>query len=108
MATKVKVVLQRVEAKDYHDVAAMVTAGVSLAKGLSSARQLYGSAFQPSEALKALVYFEGGDLHTVSAPERQTLINAVSAVRELPEVSLAAKTLADAGPHKTWGHDFRM
>lgn len=105
MATKVKVVLQRVEAKDYHDVAAMVTAGVSLPKGLSSARQLYGNAFQPSEALKALVYFEGGDLHTVSAHERQTLIDAVSAVRDLPNVEIAAATLADHGPRNTRGND---
>lgn len=108
MATKVKVVVQRVEAKDYCDVAAMVAAGVSLAKGLSSARQLYGNAFQPSEALKALVYFEGGDLHTLSGLERKTLIDAASVVRELPEVSLAAKTLAEDGPRKRRdnGHGF--
>jgi hypothetical protein len=57
MATKVKVVLQRAEAKDYRDIAAMINADVSLAHGLASARQLYGSNFQPSESLKALVYF---------------------------------------------------
>ncbi len=62
MATKVKVVLQRAEAKDYRDVVAMVNAGVSLSRGLASARQLYGSNFQPSESLKALVYFNDGDL----------------------------------------------
>lgn len=37
MATKVKVVLQRAEAKDYRDVAAMVNVGVSLSRGLASA-----------------------------------------------------------------------
>lgn len=95
MATKVKVVLQRVEAKDYRDVAALVASGASLAKGLSSARQLYGGAFQPTEALKALVYFEGGDLQALSAYERDTLIAASSAVRDLPEVALVAKTLSD-------------
>lgn len=95
MATKVKVVLQRVEAKDYRDVAAMSAAGVSLAKGLSSARQLYGSAFQPSEALKALVYFDGGDLDSLSPAERQTLIAAVAGVRDLPEVSLGSEMLGN-------------
>jgi len=94
MATKVKVVLQRVESKDYRDVAAMVTSGASLAKGLASARQLFGKAFQPSEALKALVYFEGGDLHVLSDSERNTLIDAVAAVRDLPDVSIAATSLA--------------
>jgi len=53
MATKVKVVLQRAEAKDYRDVAAMINAGVSLSRGLASARLLFGPNFQPSESLKA-------------------------------------------------------
>ena len=39
MATKVKVVLQRAEAKDYRDVATMVRAGVSLASGLGAAHR---------------------------------------------------------------------
>lgn len=94
MATKVKVVLQRVEAKDYRDVAAMVAARVSLAKGLASARQLYGNAFQPSEGLKALVYFEGGDLATLSTVEKRTLVEAVAAVRELPHVTIVSRSLA--------------
>lgn len=93
MATKLKVLLQRVEAKDYRDVVAMVGAGVSLARGLAAARQLYGSTFQPSESLKALVYFEGGDLDTLAAEEKQALVRAVSAVRELPEVSIVSRVL---------------
>ena len=40
MATKLKVLLQRVESKDYRDVDAMIRAGVSLARGLASARAL--------------------------------------------------------------------
>lgn len=49
MATKVKVVLQRAEAKDYRDVAAMVNAGISLPHGIAAARLIFGSNFQPSE-----------------------------------------------------------
>lgn len=94
MATKVKVVLQRAEAKDYRDVAAMINAGVSLAHGLASARQLFGSNFQPSESLKALVYFNDGDLQTLSAAEKKTLVNAVKAVRDLPQVSLRSTSLS--------------
>lgn len=93
MATKLKVPLQRVEAKDYRDVAAMVSANVSLARGLAAARQLHGGTFQPSESLKALVYFEGGDLDTLAAEEKQTLVRAVSAVRALPEVSIVSHVL---------------
>lgn len=96
MATKVKVVLQRAEAKDYRDVAAMVHAGVSLSHGLAGARLLFGQNFQPSESLKALVYFADGDLHTLSAAEKNTLVEAVAMVRTLPELTLRAKCLSAA------------
>src|SRR5690606_36120575 len=86
MATKVKVVLQRNEAKDYKDIAAMLKAGVSLAKGLAAARTMYGPNFQPGESLKALVSFEGGDLDTLTSSEKDVLIEAVDNVRELPDV----------------------
>ena len=94
MATKLKVMLQRVEAKDYQDIAAMLRSGVSLAKGLAAARVMYGRDFQPSESLKALVYFEGGDLHVLSREDRETLIKAASTVRDLPSVRLAARCLS--------------
>lgn len=94
MATKVKVVLQRAEAKDYRDVAAMLDAGASLSHGLAAARRLYGPNFQPSESLKALVYFNDGDLKTLSADEKKTLVDAVKAVRDLPDVALRSISLS--------------
>jgi len=93
MATKVKVVLQRAEAKDYRDVAAMVSAGVDLTHGLSAARAMYGINFQPSESLKALVYFDDGDLHTLTKSDRTCLIQAVSRVRDLPQVRILSQQL---------------
>lgn len=96
MATKVKVILQRAEAKDYRDLAAMIEAGASLPRALASARLLYGPNFQPSESLKALVYFADGDLDTLSAAEKKTLVDAVKAVRDLPDVALASTSLGAA------------
>ncbi len=93
MATKVKVILQRAEAKDYSDIAAMVNAGVSLSKGLSSAREMYGLNFQPSESLKAMVYFEDGDLRTLEKGARNTLVKAVIEVRDLPPVAILGQQL---------------
>ena len=87
MATKVKVVLQRAEAKDYRDIAEMIRAGVSLPRGLATARELFGPSFQPSESLKALVYFADGDLGTLTKDEKSALVQTVSAVRELPPVA---------------------
>ena len=101
MATKVKVVLQRAEAKDYRDVAAMVNAGVNLARGLASARLLYGPNFQPSESLKALVYFNDGDLKTLTMAEKQTLVEAIKKVRDLPDVALRGHTLTGLSEEQT-------
>jgi hypothetical protein len=94
MATKVRVILQRAEAKDYRDIAAMVKAGVSLSGGLAAARQLYGVNFQPSESLKAMVYFEDGDLATLTRLEKACLVEAVSKVGDLPDVSVCSPRLS--------------
>jgi hypothetical protein len=94
MATKLKVLLQRVEAKDYQDIAALIKVGVSLEKGLAAAREMFGHSFQPSESLKALVYFEGGDLDALARPDRETLIQAVNVVRRLPTVKNLAHALS--------------
>lgn len=94
MATKVKVVLQRAEAKDYVDIAEMAKAGVSLARALASAREMYGPNFQPSESLKALVYFADGDLRGLANAVKATLIETVSAVRSLPTAQIISRQLS--------------
>ncbi len=94
MATKLKVLLQRVEAKDYLDIATLITSGTPLDTGVAGARALFGPHFQPSECLKALVYFQGGDLDTLPADTRTVLIDTVSAVETLPEVPIISHTLA--------------
>lgn len=77
LATKLKVILQRIEAKDYLDIAAILRSGELLEDGLAGATALYSPAFQPSEAMKALTYFEGGDLDILSSEDREYLIRAV-------------------------------
>lgn len=102
MATKVKVILQRAEAKDYRDIAAMINAGVSLSKGLASARVLYGSNFPIIESMKALAYFADGDLQILTATEKTCLVGAVGVVRELPEVRILSRRLIASATH---GHN---
>lgn len=94
MATKLKVIFQRIEAKDYLDIVAMLRAGVSLREGLAAAREMYGPAFQPSECLKALTYFSGGDLDMLPRGDKDTLMEAAGAVRDLPKVEIVARELA--------------
>lgn len=93
MATKVKTIIQRVNSKDYMDIAAMIKAGVSLAKGLAAAAEMFKS-FQPSISLKTMAYFEGEDLQSLTPEIKQILKQAVSQVTELPPIKLLARTLA--------------
>jgi len=93
-ATKIKVLMQRVEAKGYLDVAAMLANGVDLARGLAAAHSLYGETFQPNEYLKALVYFKDGNLQSLARSMRSTLINAASAVGDLPKVRRLNRVLS--------------
>ena len=94
LATKLKVILQRIEAKDYRDIAAMLAAGMDLSRGLAAARAMYGNQFQPSESLKALVYFEGGDLQSLTPNEKRALIAAAGLVRKLSPVGILSRELS--------------
>jgi hypothetical protein len=94
LATKLKVLQQRIEAKDYSDVAAILKAGMRLESGLAAATALYSPAFQPSEAIKALTYFEGGDLAALPPDDKQTLTRAVAEVHGIPIAGLVSRSLS--------------
>ena len=74
--TKVKALLQRVEAKDYRDVAALLEHGIPLEAILGSARALFGMSFNPIIAQKSLCYFQGGDLASLESHVRDQLVAA--------------------------------
>lgn len=93
LATKLKTILQRAEAKDYRDIAALLRAGTDLPAGLGAARALFGPNFQPGEALKALVYFADGDLPALDAEDRNLLTRASSQVGDLPHPPITSTTL---------------
>lgn len=93
MAHKLKVLLQRVEKKDYLDVHALLANGYILEDAISGARAMYGRAFQPSEALKALTYFKGGNLDQLPAKVQEDLIKWVARVEDLPPVPDVEKSL---------------
>ena len=93
--TKVKALLQRVEAKDYLDVAALLDAGVPIEAILGAARALFGPSFNPLIAQKTLAYFEGGDLASLPADVKRTL--TTHATRDV-EVSALPKRSARLDP----------
>jgi hypothetical protein len=76
--TKLAVVQKRAEAKDYIDIDALVRCGVDLPRALAAGTVIYGRAFNPLVALKALSYFD--DVATLSVDIRTRLAAAVEAV----------------------------
>jgi len=87
-ATKVKVVQDRAEAKDYLDVSQILEEGIDLGTALGAARAVYGKGFNPLLSLKALAYFGDGDLSGLPKSVRDHLVWAVQAIdpERLPEI----------------------
>jgi hypothetical protein len=68
--TKASVVQMRAEAKDYIDIDALLRIGkVDLGTALVAAQKRYGSPFNPEITLKALSYFDDGDLRALPEDE---------------------------------------
>ena len=86
MATKLKATLDRAEAKDYRDIAEMISAGVSLPVGLSAFSQMFHG--EPAQVLRAIGFFDDGDLNSLSSSDRRILSSARDRVDRLPEVHL--------------------
>jgi hypothetical protein len=94
LATKLKVILQRIEAKDYRDVAAILRTNVGLDEGLAAASALYGLNFQPSEAVKALTCFDGGDLATLPPADKELLTRVAANARRTAVAGLVSNSLS--------------
>ena len=84
-----KTVQLRAEAKDYRDIVAILNAGLSLADGLAAAAAIFGKEFNGALSLKALTFFEDGDLHSLTPEARKQLLGAATSVN-LKDLPLAA------------------
>lgn len=79
--TKASVVQQRAEAKDYTDIDAMLCDGrIDLPTALAAARAIYGPPFNPQVTLKALSFFDDGNLHGLPGAMKQRLAELARAV----------------------------
>src|SRR3954470_22943776 len=74
LATKLKAILDRAEAKDYRDIAAMLSAGVALERGLGGFAKMYGK--DPGLALRAIGFFKDGDLPSLARSDQDLLRTA--------------------------------
>ena len=75
--TKISVIQVRAEAKDYLDVDAMIRLGqISLPTALAAAQVLYGPTFNPELSLKALSFFDDGNLRELPDDLKERLVVA--------------------------------
>jgi hypothetical protein len=74
-------VQRRAEAKDYIDIDAMLSRQViNLASALAAALAKYGPTFNPQLSLKALCFFDEGDLQSLPQAVKKRLVGAVRSV----------------------------
>lgn len=78
---KVSVVQVRAEARDYIDIDAMLASGkVDLPAALAAGLAIYGMQFNPEITLKALSYFDDGNLRRLPEPLKGRLARAAREV----------------------------
>src|SRR5579863_2265153 len=74
--TKASVVQVRAEARDYIDIDALMSAGIDLPTALAAGQAIYGRQFNPELTLKALSYFDDGNLRRLPGPLKARLARA--------------------------------
>jgi hypothetical protein len=86
LATKLKAILDRAEAKDYRDIAALLNASVSLERALGAFAKMYGK--DAGLALRAMGFFKDGDLPSLPKQDQDVLRAARDRVSAFPDVPL--------------------
>jgi hypothetical protein len=70
----------------------LLRAGVSLERPLAGFAQMFNG--EPATVLRAIGYFEDGDVHELGSEDRALLIRARDKLGLLPEVSIKRGSLA--------------
>ncbi len=93
--TKASVLQVRAEAKDYLDMDALIRlGGTDLSTALAAAQELYGPSFNPQITLKALSYFDDGNLANLPEDLKSRLAIAAREVDldRLPDITHGLKS----------------
>ena len=86
LATKLKAIIDRAEAKDYRDISVMLSAGISLERALGAFAKMYGK--DAGLPLRAMGFFKDGDLPSLPESDQDVLRQARDRVSEIPEVQI--------------------
>ena len=96
LATKLKAIMDRAEAKDYRDISVMLSAGISLERALGAFAKMYGK--DPGLPLRAMGFFKDGDLSSLPKSDQDILRKARDRVSEIPDVVITRGSLAITAP----------
>ncbi len=86
LATKLKAILDRAEAKDYQDISAILSSGISLEKSLGAFAKMYGK--DPALPLRAMGFFKDGDLPSLPESDQIILREARDRISEIPDIAI--------------------
>ena len=94
LATKLATVTQRIEPRDYVDIAALLTAGLSINEGIAALLALYGNQASGLQSVKTIAWFRDGDLEAVLPGDVRELLTRAAAAydpRTLPAPKRSAR-----------------
>ena len=86
LATKLKSILDRAEAKDYRDISQILKSSVSLERGLGAFTKMYGE--DAALPLRAMGFFKDGDLPGLPEVDKNRLRSARDRVSQIPVVQI--------------------
>ncbi|MDR3155021.1 MAG: nucleotidyl transferase AbiEii/AbiGii toxin family protein [Deltaproteobacteria bacterium] len=94
--TKLKVIMERAEYRDYKDIIELIKNHNELSLGLASAQSLYQKMYYPIDGIKALTFFSEGNLNELTVDEKSFLIKSVQNIDlfHLPEAPIISYNLS--------------
>lgn len=98
LATKLKTLHDRIEARDYLDIEALLRGGLSLSSGIAAARAMFGPLLNPLDTAKAVGWFKDGGLEHALAESTRLYLEDASAKFDpaIEPVPIKSRALARA------------
>ena len=95
-ACKLAALVNRVELKDYLDVAALLRHGLSLSDMLACAQAVYHGAFPVAACVKSLAWFDDPKLDELTKEDRRLLEANALAVEEIAVATVTGRKIGQA------------
>jgi hypothetical protein len=94
--TKAKVINERVELKDYLDIAALLDAGMTLPQIVAAAVAIFPGQVDYISTMSAITYFEDGDAKSFPEPLKKKLRAAARNASPVPAPATSHASIMDS------------